>query len=86
MKKRVKRSERIGSKKQSERIGRMKKSTVFFLSTTLLLLGIIIGFLGAPAKHGFFMGNHGGKRGFPVPRCFSHADRDSVDGSEEDAD
>ena len=38
----------------------MKKSSVFLLSTTLLFLGVIIGFLSSPVKHGISIGNHSG--------------------------
>lgn len=36
----------------------MKKSGIFFLSTTMLLLGAIIGFLLGPIKKGVYCGNH----------------------------
>jgi hypothetical protein len=44
----------------------MKKSTVFFISATMLLVGVIIGFLTSPVKRGISVGN----RSFPVSHPF----------------
>jgi hypothetical protein len=43
----------------------MKKSTVFLLSATFLLLGIVAGFLFSPVKHGVSIGNHSGNQVSP---------------------
>lgn len=41
----------------------MKKSTAFFLCTTMLLLGTIFGFLMAPAKKGISIGSNNSNNG-----------------------
>jgi hypothetical protein len=41
----------------------MKKSTVFFLCTTMMLLGTVIGFLLAPAKKGISIGSNNSNNG-----------------------
>lgn len=38
----------------------MKKSTLFLLCSTMLLLGTILGFLFAPVKGGFSIGSNNG--------------------------
>lgn len=46
----------------------MKKSTIVLLSTTMLLLGIVIGFLTSPVKHGINVGNRSGNHGIPISK------------------
>lgn len=36
----------------------MKKSTIFWMSSAFLLIGVIIGFLISPVKKGMYNGNH----------------------------
>ena len=38
----------------------MKKSTLFFLCSTMLLLGTILGFLLSPVRKGFSIGSNNG--------------------------
>ncbi len=38
----------------------MKKSTLFFLCSTMFLLGTVLGFLLAPAKEGLSIGSNNG--------------------------
>ena len=41
----------------------MKKSTIFWLCSAMILLGTVLGFLLSPAKKGLYIGNNNGNTG-----------------------
>lgn len=58
----------------------VKKSTLFLLCSTMLILGTVLGFLLAPIKKGVYIGNNNGNTNCGAPK-----DADKIDsGDEED--
>ncbi len=53
----------------------MKKSTGFLLSTAMLLLGIIVGFLFSPVKGGLNIGNNSGNQ---YPKSDEYDDENDI--------
>lgn len=60
----------------------MKKSGIFLLSTTVFLLGTIVGFMAAPAKKSIFRGSNNGINECGEDDCF--CDDLDLQGDEDD--